>query len=83
MPHGQNTACTDGRRLRTLRQDACMSFRDLAKACEKAGQRADPTQLSRYERGLAQPRPKLVEALAKVFKVEPRELYLKEEQAAA
>lgn len=82
MSHGQITSRIDGPALRTRREHGGMSLQDLADACKEAGQTADSSQLSRIERELTQPRPRLLLALAKVFGVEVSDLVKKTKAAA-
>lgn len=82
MPHGQIASLIDGPALRTRREHSGMSLQDLANECEKAGHSVYRASLSRIERGLSQPRPKLLLTLANVFGVSVAEL-LKSTKAAA
>jgi transcriptional regulator with XRE-family HTH domain len=51
-----------------------MSLRAFADRCALAGRQIEPSQLSRIERELCVPRPKLLAAMAKVLGVEPSAL---------
>lgn len=46
------------------------TLRDLAAQCEAAGVRAYASQLSRYERGLAMPRPAVRAVLARLLELD-------------
>lgn len=64
MGHGRNTAPVSGTKIRRKREEAGLTFRDLAERCEQHGKSATPKQLVDYELGRSRPRPDLLRALA-------------------
>jgi len=59
-----------GKRLKSLREDAGLSKRDLA---NKLG--INENQIGKWERGDARPRPDMEDSLAEFFKIDPLDLY--------
>ncbi|GGM64343.1 hypothetical protein GCM10012275_38650 [Longimycelium tulufanense] len=51
------------------REQSGLTLRDLAARCRKAGQPVNPSQLSKIERNICRPRPRLLATLAKALKV--------------
>lgn len=64
MGHGQNTAPVSATKLRRKREEAGLTFRDLADLCAEHGKPATPKQLVDYEFGRSRPRPDLLRVLA-------------------
>ncbi|UJW32423.1 helix-turn-helix domain-containing protein [Saccharothrix sp. AJ9571] len=72
--HGKSTYEFDGPGLRERRTSGGMSLRALAVKCQQAGTPISDSQISKHERGLSQPRPKVLKGYAEVFAVEIRDL---------
>lgn len=64
MGHGRNTAPVSGTKIRQRREDAGLTFRDLAELCGQHGKAATPKQLVDFEHDRSRPRPDLLRALA-------------------
>jgi transcriptional regulator with XRE-family HTH domain len=77
MPHGSPSYTIDGAELRRRRENAGWSLRELAAKCRKTGQPVDASQISNYELGKSNPRPRALKALAEALGCGPDELKFK------
>lgn len=80
MPHGQ-AAQIHGKKILLWRLENGLTLRDLAARCAEAGEPANFSNLSRIERGLNHPRPRLLRVLAKVLDIEVKDLVKWDEAA--
>ncbi|MGW4525125.1 helix-turn-helix domain-containing protein [Amycolatopsis sp. NPDC004378] len=74
MPHGSPSYQIDGPELRRRRENAGWSLRDFAEKCRETGQPVDHSQISTYEQGRRNPRPRALKAMAEALGCEPDDL---------
>lgn len=74
MAHGQARYRVNHDLLRERRELGGYTLRAFADACGEAGQGVSSGQLSYIERGVHQPRPALLKAMAKVLGISPKAL---------
>lgn len=74
MPHGSPSYTIDGAELRRRRENSGWSLRELAERCRQTGQPVDASQISTYEQGRRNPRPRALKALAEALGCQPDDL---------
>lgn len=77
MPNGSPSYTIDSAELKRRRENAGWSLRELAAECAAAGRTIGAPQISMYETGRANPRPKNLRVLADVFRCEPDDLVVR------
>lgn len=80
MAHGSPSYTTKSAELKRRRENAGLSLRQLAAKCMEAGQPIDFSQISNYENGKSNPRPRTLKVLAEALGCDPEDLI---ERAAA
>lgn len=82
MSHGSPSYTIDSAELRRRRENAGWSLRELADKCRATGQPVDASQISTYELGKSNPRPRALKALATALGCEPDDLKEKDDSLA-